>query len=112
MLGCSPCRLHQPLDIGFTGIQRFATNEVLKRSERALHFSTDPVDADRSSRKKSAASPLNLTAQPLDHAVEEFDFPDPGLTLVPDLVPQHAVLAPQVLDVGTKAGDLGVCTCG
>jgi hypothetical protein len=33
-----------------------------------------------------------LAAHRLDHAVEKFDFPDPGLTFVPHLVPQHCVL--------------------
>ena len=32
------------------------------------------------------ASCPTLTAHSLDHAVEEFDFPDPGLALLPDLV--------------------------
>jgi hypothetical protein len=29
----------------------------------------------------------DLTTHYLDHAVEQFDFADPGLTLMPDLVP-------------------------
>ena len=60
----------------------------------------------------SAASCPDLTAHSLDHAVEEFDFPDPGLTLMPDLVPQHAVLAPEIFNMGLEAGDLGISTCG
>ena len=51
-----------------------------------------------------------LTLHSLDHTVEEFDFPDPGLTLMPDLVPQHAVLAPEILNMSLKAGDLGIST--
>jgi hypothetical protein len=53
-----------------------------------------------------------LAAHSLDHTAEEFDLPDPGLTFMPDLGPQHAVLAPQILDVGLEAGDLGIGSCG
>jgi hypothetical protein len=51
-------------------------------------------------------------AHSLDQAVEEFDFADPGLSLMPDLVPQHAVLAPEILNMGLEAGDLGTGSCG
>jgi hypothetical protein len=55
----------------------------------------------------------DLTAHSLDQAVEQFDFPDSCLTLMPDLVPQHAVLAPEILNMGLEAGDLGISsTCG
>ena len=60
----------------------------------------------------SAASCPDLTAHSLDHAVEKFDFSDPGLPLMPDLVPQHAILAPEILNMGLEAGDLGISTCG
>jgi hypothetical protein len=38
MLGCSPCRLHQPLDIGFTGIQRSAMDEVPETQRTCAAF--------------------------------------------------------------------------
>jgi hypothetical protein len=31
---------------------------------------------------------------------------------MPDLVPQHAILAPEILNMGLEAGDLGISTCG
>jgi hypothetical protein len=42
-----------------------------------------------------AALHPDLAAHCLDHTAEEFDCPDPGLTFIPDLGPQHAVLAPK-----------------
>jgi hypothetical protein len=59
-----------------------------------------------------AALHPDLAAHSLDHTAEEFDFPDPGLTFMPDLGPQHGVLAPQILNVGLEAGDLGIGSCG
>jgi hypothetical protein len=58
-----------------------------------------------------AALCSDLTVHSLDHAIEEFDFPNPGLTLMPDLVPQHAILPPKVLDMGLEAGDPGIGSC-
>jgi hypothetical protein len=45
----------------------------------------------------------SLTAHCLYHAVKKFDFPDPSLPFVLDLVPQHSILPPQVFDMGLEA---------
>ena len=70
------------------------------------------MNAGRSLRAGSAASCPDLTAHSLDQAVKKFDFPDPGLALVSDLVPQHAVLAPEIFNMGLEASDLGIGSCG
>jgi hypothetical protein len=66
-------------DSGSAGVQGFATENVAEMQQA--------LNAGGSLRKGPTASCPDLTAHPLDHAVEEFDFPDPGLTLMSDLVP-------------------------
>jgi hypothetical protein len=66
-------------DSGSAGVQGFATENVAEMQQA--------LNAGGSLRKGPIASCPDLTAHSLDHAVEEFDFPDPGLALLPDLVP-------------------------
>jgi hypothetical protein len=50
----------------------------------------------------------SLTAHCLYHAVKKFDFPDPRLPFVLDLVPQHSILPPQVFDMGLEAKNFSI----
>jgi hypothetical protein len=74
-------------DSGSAGVQGFATENVAEMQRASAASQHRALNAGGSLRKGPTASCPDLTAHSLDHAVEEFDFPDPGLTLMSDLVP-------------------------
>ena len=74
-------------DSGSAGVQGFATENVAEMQQASAASQHRALNAGGSLRKGPTASCPDLTAHSLDHAVEEFDFPDPGLTLMSDLVP-------------------------